>query len=468
VQRFLRASVAVVAAAFLCGALAAAPALAQAPVTGAIYVSPGGSDATGSGSRTAPYQTIGKALSVAPAGGTVIVEPGTYRASLSITRAVTLESDPTGGGAAGTVVDATGQENALVIQGPGAAGSVIEGLAFENALKAGVVVVKTSHVTIENSVVANNDQSCKGYKDCANPGSNNGIPPGVPGSNVPAGAQPMTPTNAIPCGTQDGEDCEALHLMAVTDSTIKGNTVENNLDGGIYLTDEIGPTSGNTISDNQVLNNQVDCGITLASHNPKSVANPAAGGVYDNTVSGNTVKHNGGAGILIATPLPGGAIYGNTVTGNTAENNGMPGIALKGHAPRQRLAGNVISGNTVSGNGPDDDAQAIFKGQQAGGVGIELFSVASPATGTVVQHNTVRNERYGLWMTPTFIGTTLAANTTDSTVAVPAYTATRPTGAPGAQLPKTGSGPLAPALGLVLAGCGALLLAWRRRAGAMR
>jgi parallel beta-helix repeat protein len=67
---------------------------------------------------------------------------------------------------------------------------------------------------------------------------------------------------AIPCGTQDGEDCEALHLMAVTDSTIKGNTVENNLDGGIYLTDEIGPTSGNTISDNQVLNNQVDCGIT--------------------------------------------------------------------------------------------------------------------------------------------------------------------------------------------------------------
>ena len=68
-------------------------------------------------------------------------------------------------------------------------------------------------------------------------------------------------------------DCETLHLMGSTDSVVEGNQVINNKDGGIYLTDGFGPSTGNSIS-----GNTVDCGITLASHVPHS-------GVYNNLVA---------------------------------------------------------------------------------------------------------------------------------------------------------------------------------------
>jgi len=66
-----------------------------------------------------------------------------------------------------------------------------------------------------------------------------------------------------------------------------------------------GPTSGNRIENNQVLNNVKDCGITLASHYLSFTGSAPAvsGGVYGNTISHNTPNGNGatrGAGVRIS------------------------------------------------------------------------------------------------------------------------------------------------------------------------
>ena len=60
----------------------------------ALYVSNSGSD-TNPGSLAAPFASISKALSVAPAGATIVVRGGTYRASLgAIKKPVTIQSYP--------------------------------------------------------------------------------------------------------------------------------------------------------------------------------------------------------------------------------------------------------------------------------------------------------------------------------------------------------------------------------------
>lgn len=383
-------------AAVLFGALA----FAQSTV----YVSPSGSDSSGSGSAQAPFQTIAKAISAAPAGGQVVLEPGTYKEAVSIDKALTLTSDASKPGAvASTVIDGTGQQNAITVSGPAAAGTVIQGITVENALKAGILVMQTSKVTIRDNIVTANDQSCAGYPGCSNPNSDLEAPQGT-----------FTFTNDVPCGNVDyqahpGSDCEALHLIGVTDSMVLNNTVENNLDGGIYLTDEAGPTTGVLVEGNLVRDNQTDCGITLASHNPMAVKDPNAGGVYGNTVRNNATFGNGGAGILMAGPMPGAASYQNTVANNVVEGNGMPGIVVHSHTPGQNMNGNVITGNYVSGNGAGiGDPDAKLSPQQT--TGIVVFSLAAPLTGAVVQNNIVTNQVFGVWISSTVQQPVLSGN----------------------------------------------------------
>ena len=62
--------------------------------SGALFVDPAGSD-TAAGTQAAPFATIGKALSVAPASGTVVLRSGTYReGGLFARKAVNLQAFP--------------------------------------------------------------------------------------------------------------------------------------------------------------------------------------------------------------------------------------------------------------------------------------------------------------------------------------------------------------------------------------
>jgi hypothetical protein len=339
-------------------ALLAACSVAVAGARGAgatWYVSASGGDDANGCTQSSPCRTITHTIAVAGAGDTIVVGPGTYTETATVSKTLTLIGHD-------ATIDATGLVNGIVLDGRGSAGSVVRGFTVENAIGEGILAVSTVQVTIDSNHVVNNDQ----------------------GHDTPV--TPECATN----GEVPGDCGEAVHLMSVVNSRVIGNDVEHNI-GGILVTDEVGPSHGNLIANNVSSNNGEDCGITLPSHNPDAVADPSKGGVYDNTVIHNVSSGNGGAGVGMFAPFPGAASYGNRVIGNTLTGNGEAGIAIHSHAPGQNVAHNVILLNVVSGNGVDPDADS------GAPTGIALFSAAD-ATNAVVAANFISNEYWGIFI----------------------------------------------------------------------
>jgi parallel beta-helix repeat protein len=318
------------------------------------YVSPAGTD---TGNCTAsPCRTISYAVSQASGGDTVSVASGTYAESVTVTKSLTLVGHD-------ATIDAVGQTappNGVVISGAGAAGTSLSGFTVQNAGLEGIFVLQTSGVTISNNTVVNNDA--------------------------------YGPFNPL-CVDQPDDCGEAIHLQSVTGSTVSDNLVQDNV-GGILLTDENGPTSGNVIRDNEVLDNTLDCGITLASHwfQLGAPASPDVAGVYQNLVLHNTSNGNGAAGIGVFAGPPGAAAWGNSVIGNTAEHNGLPGVAIHSHTPFQNIEDNVVANNTLAANGADDDIPG-----DEGPTGISVLSAVDPIGHITVAANRISDEEFGIF-----------------------------------------------------------------------
>jgi parallel beta-helix repeat protein len=327
---------------------------------------------TDSGDCTAaPCRTIGYAVGQAASGDTVSIAAGTYAESVAVTKRLALVGHD-------ATIDADGQStmlggnqyyNGVVVFGPGAAGTSIRGLTIENAGLEGIFADMTSGLTIADNTLEHNDAFGPFHPLCA--------------------AQP--------------DDCgEALHLQSVTGSTVSGNLVQDNV-GGILLTDEDGPAARNMITGNTVLDNELDCGITLASHwfQFGSAVGPDVAGVYQNKIFGNTSNGNGAAGIGVFAGPPGAAAWGNLVEGNTAMDNGLPGVAIHSHTAFQNANDNVVVNNTLSGNGPDEDNPAADEP-----TGISVFAdvetiappvlPAAPITRVVLSANRISDEHFGI------------------------------------------------------------------------
>jgi len=316
------------------------------------HVSPKGHD-TGSCQKK-PCRTIGYAVGQANPGDTIDVDHGTYGESVLVTKRLSLTGHH-------ATIDAAGHDNGVVISSDGAAGTRLSGFTVANADLEGVLAVQTSHLKISDNKIVHNDQL-------------------------------WDPDN-IPEPCQSSDDCgEALHLLSVTHSKVKGNLVADNV-GGILLTDEAGPTSDILIADNWVLDNEEDCGITLASHafNPVAITDPSVGGVYDNIIVHNTSNGNGAAGIGVFAGPPGANAFGNLVVGNRASGNGLPGVAIHDHVPLANASGNAVIANVLSHNGPDDDANTVQP------TGLTVFGGAGPIAKTIVGGNWISHEYYGIF-----------------------------------------------------------------------
>ena len=338
-----------------------------------IYLSPTGSDAKGNGSSTNPYATIGHAVGVAPAGAILMIAPGTYTESVTITKPLTLESEssqPTN-----TIINAAGELNGVAITGTNANGTTIEGLTIENANAEGIYVQDTSHVTVQYDYALNN---------------------AVNASQVcPINVLPTTP----PCIAED----KAIELVGTSQSTVVGNTVVGTVgDGGIGVSDDgpldpgivenqfhpatpgaNNPSAHNLVADNTVINNVGGCGIVVSAYNPGQ-------GVLDNVVFNNAVSGNA-EGVVVATPIPGTSAINNTVKENTIVNSATEGVDIDGSSPNTMVAGNSVIGNVLSGNGPDYD----FPKPAPTAIAV-LSPTNDPVTGTLVMGNIIQNEVYGI------------------------------------------------------------------------
>ncbi|MGP8124797.1 MAG: right-handed parallel beta-helix repeat-containing protein [Nitrososphaerales archaeon] len=337
-------------------------AYAATPTT--LYVSPTGSDTTGTGSVSSPFATISHAVDIATAGMTVVVEPGTYTEMVLITKQLTLMSqtlEPSS-----TIIDATGQLVGIAVIGSATAGTIVEGFTVMNANNEGIFVQDSSNVVVDNNVVAHN------------------------GLNILPGL---------------GES-KGIQFTGTSKSTAAGNTVVGNMYGGIGVTDNgptdaswnatAAPTSGipagsanpgdtNLISGNVIANNQPNhCAIVISAYNPGE-------GVANNIVSGNTVVDNEN-GIIVAADSPNTAAINNTVTNNNILNNGEGGVIVHSNAPGDIVTGNVISNNVISGDGglPDEQVESALVGVIIGGEG----PVAVQSTSII--GNIFQNEAVGV------------------------------------------------------------------------
>ncbi|MFC4033960.1 nitrous oxide reductase family maturation protein NosD [Streptomyces polygonati] len=338
---------------------------ASAPHT--VYVTAHG----GHTGRNPAFGSIGQAVAAVATGGTVVVEKGTYAEDVAVNKAVRIE------GQRGATIDASNRINGLTIT---ASQVTVSGLTVENATGEGILLQNVRHVTVVGNDVHTNDA---------------GVRLKNPVANTYAFCQPQG-AMANDCG-------ENIHLVGSSDNVVAGNSVTDG-SGGILLTDETGPTSHNTISGNTVADNHTACGIVLAGHSPLAapggVPAPTAAGVFANTVTGNSISGNGlqgggGAGVQLATGLPGGAVYDNTVTLNAIDGNGHSGVTLHSHAPGQYLNGNRVVANRIGTNDLNGDVDFPVQDPQTTGI---FIGTAAPVSITV-RDNVISQDHFGIFTT---------------------------------------------------------------------
>ncbi len=226
-----------------------------------------------------------------------------------------------------------------------------------------------------------------------------------------------------------------IDLAGSSYSAVKGNVTNGNTGGGIQLANDAGglpqfagaTSSHDTVANNVAKNNVAGCGIIVVDHLDRTMV-PGARGIFGNLISGNVLINNGttagafgpGAGVVLASFVPGGAVYDNTVVANRIVGSGLAGVTLHSHLPGQNLNGNLIVANNIGTNNVlGDFADTATTGVYVGSVDpLRITAVVGNrihdnhngifAAGpiTVVGHraNIFSNVAVHLATTPTFAG----------------------------------------------------------------
>jgi parallel beta-helix repeat protein len=351
-----------------------------------------------------------------------MIEPGTYMASADPTgtsntvpaalTGLTIESDAAlSGNAANTIIQGAASNGLMV----NANGVTVNGLTFNNSGAAGILVTPPSSATapaavtgetIENVVSNNSDQ-------CVN-----------------------TPSTAVcTAAIGAGDYGESIWLLSVTDSTLENSTLENGLGGGLLVSDEMGPSFGNTIENNMSVNNQWAAGSPWlpTTWPPSSPPAPMRASPTRRRAASTTTPLR--ATPRVATGRPASACSTppttTSIQGNTFDNNGEPGVKLNPTFPGGDVNGNSVIGNTVGVNSLLDGPGGGIPGSHNSGstqtTGIMVDAPAGPVTGTIIQGNTVTGNYYGIYLQAGASRSTVSGNTITVTKGgVPVFTVAAP------------------------------------------
>ncbi len=398
---------------------------AGATTLSALYASPGATaGGQGTSCSTAKYSTISAAVAAAQSGDTVVACPGTYTEDVVIQQPLTLIGESATIDAAGLpgapIGSILGQApyNGITIE---SSNVTVEGFTVENAQGEGILAVQPNPVA---GPIVDDQQLYTGAPLTGVTIEHNFVKDNDTGFNKPDSPYFIcTPTGGGDCG-------EGIHFESVAYSSIMDDQSVDNA-GGILVTDELGPSDNNVISGNYVDGNTRDCGITLPSHNlglnpETNKLDPSFGGVYDNQVTDNTVIGNGvegyGAGVGVFAPETGTASYGNVVSGNYIEGNGLAGISVHSHQADAYVGGNVFTDNTIGQNNVDlaDGADPPGPADQET-TGILIWSDATLFHFTV-SGNTIFDNTYGVWLTPSTVSVSGLKNNNYS-VTTPVFSA---------------------------------------------
>jgi hypothetical protein len=265
-----------------------------------VFVSPHGSARNaGNSCGTATFRSINGAIAAVRSHGTVIVCRGIYHTQAVIRKPIKLIGDR-------AHINAKGQKPVLP-KLPGGSG---------------IVVLGTHDVTI------------RGFR--------------VTGASFDAILVALSRHVRVTRNVLEHNGDVGVDFNGTSRSVASHNVANFNHGGGFLIADDVGPTRGNTVSWNVASHNPGGCGVIIAGHSQF--------GVRDNWVSHNWLTFNGtlpkaaGAGVVIATEVPGETVAGNTVVANWIYRNGIAGVTIHSHVKGQNLTGNRILRNWIGTN----------------------------------------------------------------------------------------------------------------------
>lgn len=375
----------------------------------------------------------------------IIVDPGTYNGSITISVKGVILKAPEGRDLTkfvgqititakdvqviGLDVDATGQSAAFVVQNDNV---MLEGNKAHNSSEAGILVEAGSdNVTLKGNEVFNNGTEgilVRSDSDSAVIENNQARSNGAIGIFVSGSSDRVSVSN-------NGVSLNQSEGIKVQDSDlaeVRGNSVTNNaLDGirfedandGNVLENSVSSSGGYGISlvdsdNNSVRQNELASndggGIALRGSQASSKRNIVEGNtitgniragseglllegdVSSNVILGNTIANNS-FGIRFKSTSMGGAPSNNVIDGNDIKDSPEDGIELSGSAGRNQIRKNTLSGNNKAGiranneNGNDQfENNEIFNNGQQG------IIIDASARNTVA-HNEIRdNGRAGI------------------------------------------------------------------------
>ena len=349
------------------------------------YVSPGGADAPGCGSAIAPCLTINYAIGEAITGSTVIIMPGVYTqtATLSINKPITLAAQ---NGAGSAVVAGDGSVARVILiesdgvtlselevrngsgdvirQSASYTGTVITGTIVHDCGDECVQLARCTDCLIENVIAYDTAQDGLNFADSRNSTirncevydsrSENGAIFVYGSSSITIEnnyVHDSTASNGIYIEEMDGEGTTLLHDNVIEDNNFSGRNPSQISGVAILVYKPLAEPVVDArivIAGNRIENNTGDDNAAPSGHAIYWIQHAGYDGAPVEILS-NRVISNGGDGIHVEVRV---AHTGTvTVTGNSILNNAGRGIAVDNTGTLTA----TVRGNTIVGNGDDAD-----------------------------------------------------------------------------------------------------------------